>query len=43
MNELGWKTSKISVNYYVGLCLKPDTEEEEDFSSCSHPSGNHYD
>ena len=45
MSELGWKTTKISVNYYTGLCLKPDVEEDEneDASTYSHPSGHPYD
>ena len=42
MKGLNWETTKISVNYYVGLCLKPEVEEddEENGSSHSHRSGN---
>ena len=30
MKDLGWETTKISVNYYVGLGLKPNSDDEED-------------
>jgi putative DNA primase/helicase len=30
MDGLGWKTTKISVNYYVGLGLKPESDQEID-------------
>ena len=41
MKGLGWVTTKISLNYYMGLCLKPEAGDDDD--THSHSSGNSYD